>query len=96
MAEEIKEVEEEMDYYSGVGEGYNGPIRVKLAYVEDKLHKIKVLGHQEDYEWYVKAKKPIIEAVIATQSTDVDVVSGATYTSNGLIEAIENAMSKVE
>lgn len=93
LAQEIKE---DIDYYQGVGEGYNGSITVKVGYVDNKIYKIRVIDHQEDYEWYSKAKKPIIEAVIAKQSTDIDGISGATYTSDGLIEAIANAMSKVE
>ena len=89
-------VEEALDYYTGVGEGYNGEITVKIGVLEGEIRKIKVIDHSEDYEWYVEAKKPIINGVIDAQSTDIDVVSGATYTSNGLLEAIENAIQKIE
>ncbi len=41
-------------------------------------------------------KKPIIDAIIEAQSTEVDVVSGATYSSLGIIEAVENAMKKIQ
>lgn len=89
-------IEEALDYYTGIGEGYNGEITVKVGVLEGEIRKIKVIDHSEDYEWYVEAKKPIINGVIDAQSTDIDVVSGATYTSNGLLEAIEDAIEKIE
>lgn len=86
---------EELDYYTGVGQGYNGEITVRVGLLENTIKTIKVIDHSEDYDWYMEAKKPIIDAVIDAQSTDIDVVSGATYTSNGLLEAIENALKKL-
>ncbi|MFR8976374.1 MAG: FMN-binding protein [Christensenellales bacterium] len=38
----------------------------------------------------------MIADILAKQSTDVDVVSGVTLTSNGIIEAVNNALAQVK
>lgn len=81
-------------YYIGEGEGYQGTIKVSVGIEDGKITKIDVTDHSEDFEWYSKAKNPIIDSVIETQSSDVDVVSGATYTSEGIINAISNALEQ--
>ena len=50
-------------------------------------------SYQDDEQYFSQAKSAIIDEVIKTQSTDVSTVSGATYSSQGLIEAIKNALS---
>lgn len=81
-------------YYVGEGEGYEGTIKVSLGIDDGKITKIDVVEHSEDLEWYSQAKDPIIASVLETQSPDVDIVSGATYTSEGIINAINNALEK--
>ncbi len=96
MVDAVETIEDNAIYYKGTGEGYNGDLTVKVGIENDIITTIKVIDHQEDYEWYSKAKKPIIDAIIEAQSTEVDVVSGATYSSLGIIEAVENAMKKIQ
>lgn len=85
-----------IQHVTGVGEGYNGEITVKVGYDGETLVEVKVIDHQEDYDWYVEAKKPIIESILNAQSTEVDVVSGATFTSLGIIEAVQDAVDKIK
>ncbi|QCX34720.1 FMN-binding protein [Caloramator sp. E03] len=80
--------------YYGVGEGHVGKIKIELA--TDKYH-IKEIRVIEDEEIPIIAKKVyeiIPKKVIKANSTDVEVVTGATYTSKGLIDAINDALKK--
>lgn len=77
--------------YYGTGEGRNGEIKVKLTIKNKKIVSLVVVSHKEDAPYFAKAKK-ILTMVLKRQSAKVDVVSGATLSSNGLIEAIENAL----
>jgi uncharacterized protein with FMN-binding domain len=66
---------------------------VKVVVKNHKIASITVTSYQDDKQYFSQAKSSIIPAVISSQSTDVSTVSGATYSSKGLIEAIENALS---
>lgn len=89
-----EEAADNATYYEGEAEGYAGNIKVSVGIDDGKITKIEVIEHNEDLEWYSQAKGPIIASVIETQSAEVDVVSGATYTSEGFINAISNALEK--
>ncbi len=81
--------------YYGSARGYAGNIRVKVVIRDHKLISIDVVEVEADDAPYVaKAKKGVISAMLHTQSISVDTVSGATYSSNGIIKAVENAIAK--
>lgn len=78
--------------YEGEGTGFGGPIRVSVTFLDGLVTEILVLEHSETPGISDPAIEQIPAAMIEVQSTDVDVVAGATYTSEGLIEAVENAL----
>ena len=80
--------------YIGVGKGFGGDIKVKVTMDGDKIAKIDVLEHGETAGICDGAFNTIPDAVSAAQSTTVDVVSGATFSSKGLLEAIDNALAQ--
>ncbi|MPQ43337.1 FMN-binding protein [Clostridium tarantellae] len=80
--------------YIGVSKGFRDDIKVKAIIKYGKINKIELLSHNDDKEFMDKAKK-VIENVLNKQSiSGVDTVSGATYSSKGILEAISNATSK--
>lgn len=79
--------------YAGNGQGFRGTTSVKVVVKNHKITSITVTSYQDDEQYFSQAKSSIINAVISSQSTDVDTVTGATYSSQGLIEAIQNALS---
>lgn len=81
-------------YYVGSSAGYKGNIKVKVGVLDGKITKISVLEQQEDWDYYNKAKKGVINQILEKQSTEVDVVSGATYSSKGIIGAVKDAIEK--
>ena len=53
---------------------------------------ITVLSYQDDYKYFVQAEDSVIWQILNYQSADVDAVSGATFSSNSIIEAVSDAL----
>ncbi len=79
--------------YEGTGTGYAGKITVSVEIKDKKIVAIDVLYVEADDEAFFNRAKGVIDKIIAAQSLDVDVVSGATYSSNGIISAVRNALT---
>lgn len=58
-----------------------------------KISSIQIID-TSDGDSYIQSASGLISNIIATQSTNVDTVSGATYSSVGIIEAVRNALSQ--
>ena len=81
--------------YSGTGSGYEGPITLEVTIEEDRITWIEVTDNIEDPEFFQPALS-VLEDVINAQHTDLDAVSGATYSSYGLLDAVDDALSKAK
>ena len=81
--------------YIGEANGFGGPIKVKVTMDGDKIAKIDVLSHGDTPGICDKAFASIPQAIIDAQSTQVDVAAGATFSSKGIMAAVEDALSKV-
>lgn len=79
--------------YFGVGEGYLGEMTVAVRIENGAIARVTVIESQDDAAYWNKALG-VVDEVIASQSTAVDAVSGATYSSKGLLAAIDDALSK--
>lgn len=79
--------------YIGVGEGYRGDIKVSVVIKNGKIYKINILSTEDDEQFFSKARK-LTSSIITKQTADVDTISGATFSSNGIIEAVSNALQK--
>ncbi|HBF77600.1 MAG TPA: flavocytochrome c [Clostridiaceae bacterium] len=80
--------------YIGEGEGKGGKIKAEVTIDGGKIKDVKVVEQHETEGIWEEPAKEIIKNVIATNSANVDTVSGATLTSQGLIDAIKDALSK--
>ena len=81
--------------YIGEANGFGGPIKVKVTMDGDKIARIDVLSHGDTPGICDKAFSTIPQAIIDAQSADVDVASGATFSSQGIMAAVKDALSKV-
>ena len=81
--------------YIGEAEGFGGPVKVKVTMDGDKIAKIDVLSHSDTPGICDAAYNTIPQAIIDEQSTQVDVSAGATFSSKGIMAAVEDALSKV-
>lgn len=80
---------------SGVGEGYNGDVKVVLK-VKEKGSEIKIIGVDVDHEDTPPIANPALETlkaqtIQAQNPEEIDMVSGATYTSEGYVEGLKAA-----
>lgn len=78
--------------YKGSATGFSGPVTVAVTIMDKKITSIDILSSTDDEAFFNRAKA-VIDRIIASQSFDVDVVSGATYSSNGIIAAVKNALT---
>ena len=78
---------------TGTADGFGGPITVSVTMDGDTITAVEVVSNSETPEIAGAALEQIPAAIVAANSPDVDVVSGATYTSNGIINAVKNAIS---
>lgn len=82
--------------YTGSGKGFGGTISVKVTVKNGKISVIDVTSASGETASYFSKAKGIIPKMISGQTTNVDAASGATYSSNGIITAVRNALSKAE
>ena len=78
--------------YKGSATGYRGSVTVAVTILNKKIVSIDILSASDDEAFFNRAKG-VIDRIISSQSLDVDVVSGATYSSNGIIGAVKNALT---
>lgn len=79
--------------YYGTGSGFGGTLKVKVEISGGKITSIQIMENQDGSEYISKASA-LINTIIQNQSTNVDTVSGATYSSVGIIQAVRNALSQ--
>lgn len=77
--------------YSGSGTGFKGNVDVSVVISGGKISSIDIVKNVDDAEYFDRAKK-IVDDMVKNQTADVDTVSGATYSSNGIIDAVNNAL----
>ncbi len=98
----IKEVNEDMTgniyrdgTFTGEAQGYRPGLKVSVTIKNNKIVSIKITEHnEENSRFYTKPINTIPQKIIAAQNLEVDVVSGATFTSTGIINAVRNALSQ--
>ena len=80
--------------YLGTGSGKGGPVKVKTTIVEGKITAVEVVEHTETPGFFEPAIEAIPAAIVAAQSAQVDIVAGATATSNAIMTAVAEAMTQ--
>lgn len=79
-------------YYEGTGNGFAGPVKLFIEIKDKSIIGIYIVKTSDDAGFFNRAKEGVTASILEKQSTDVDTVSGATYSSRGIIEAVSNAM----
>ena len=80
--------------YTGSGTGFGGTITVQVTVSNHKIVSINILDASSETASYFANAQGVISRIISSQSPNVDAVSGATYSSNGIISAVQNALSQ--
>ncbi|MBU3185974.1 4Fe-4S binding protein [Clostridium estertheticum] len=83
--------------YIGKGSGFHGgTTQMSVTIKNNKITKVETVSNGDTPDFYARAEGTIISQIISTQSTTVDAVSGATYSSEGIISATQEALSKAK
>lgn len=80
--------------YEGTGTGFRGTTKVSVVVENGAITDITVNSYEDDSEFFTRAEGVVIREIIDSQSLDVQAVSGATFSSNSIIEAVSNALGK--
>lgn len=75
-------------------EGNHGPINVRTTFSEDRITDVVVFDHGETAGLTAPVFKRIPQSIVEQQSLNIDAISGATLTSNGIIDAVSLAVVK--
>ena len=80
--------------YTGKADGRNGEITVDVTFSEDAITDIAVTNHQETAGIADAAINDLPGEIVASQSLAVDANSGATFTSEGIVNAVADAVTQ--
>ena len=81
--------------YYGVAEGYLGDVKVAIVLKNKTLQSVEILENEDDAAFFNRARA-VVNHIVKNQTTGVDVVSGATYSSNGIINAVKAALESAK
>jgi uncharacterized protein with FMN-binding domain len=86
-------------YTGSVAQTRWGPVQVKITVQSGKITKVTVLqqpnGNQKDAEINSFALPILIDETVQTQSANIDMVSGATVTSEGYAQSLQGALMRL-
>ena len=81
--------------YYGTAEGYLGDVKVAIVLKNHTIQSVQILGNEDDAAFFNRARA-VVNHIVKNQTTGVDVVSGATYSSNGIINAVKAALESAK
>lgn len=81
--------------YTATAEGFGGPITVQVTITGDTITDITIVSHDGETTSYFAKARSVVSAILETGTpTGVDAVSGATYSSTGILNAVKQALAK--
>ena len=81
--------------YTGSGTGFRGATtEVSVTIQNGEITDVTTIAHGDDRPYYDSAYDSVANDIISSQSSEVDAVSGATYSSIGIMEAVQNALDQ--
>lgn len=82
--------------YTGVGQGFRPNLKVSVTVKNGKITNIEMLSNEETPQFFNRAASVVPSEIVQSQSTEVDAVSGATRSSNGIMMAVSDALSNAQ
>jgi uncharacterized protein with FMN-binding domain len=79
-------------FYEGTGSGYRGTVHVRIQTSAAGIEDIAIISHQESSFPGQAAMEELLEQILETGETELDAISGATYSSRGFLQAVEDAL----
>jgi polyferredoxin len=83
--------------YTGTGTGFRGGVtEIAVTILRNKITNIETVSSQDTPRFYSRVEGTMFDQIQSTQSTVVDTVSGATFSCDGIIEAVQDALNQAE
>lgn len=80
--------------YTGEAQGFGGPIELEVSIQDGQIADITILSAENEDGAYFSMAQDIIPVILEQQSADVDTISGATFSSTGIRDAVALAIEK--
>lgn len=78
--------------YTGIGQGFRGETKTTVIVENGNITDVTIVSYDDDDEYFNRAKNTIISEIITNQDVNVAAISGATFSSNGIMESVANAL----
>lgn len=83
--------------YTGSSMGFRGSIDVSVTFQDDQITDVEVVSINDDPQFYMPAVQTLPQEILNNQGTDnVQAISGSTFSSNGIINAANNAIAEAQ
>lgn len=82
--------------WEGTGTGFGGEIRAAVTVEKGEITGVEILSADSEDSAYFNMAKVLSDRIVEEQSTEIDTVSGATYSSKGILEAASDALNQAE
>ena len=79
--------------YVGSSRGYGGTVRVQVTMENGSITEVEILDASHETRQFLRRAKRLLTTVVDAQGWEVDAVSEATYTSRGILGAVQNALT---
>lgn len=80
--------------YTGEAQGFGGPVDVEVIVENGMISEINITSAEKEDGAYLSMAEDIIPSILEAQSADVDTISGATFSSTGIKEAVAQALEE--
>ena len=82
--------------YTGEAQGYGGTVKMEVTIEHGQITDCTVLSAEKEDTAYFDAAQGVIDEVLDEQTAEVDTVSGATFSSRGILGAVEDALEQAK
>ncbi len=79
--------------FTGSAQGYGGTVTTQVVIENGYIASVEVIDHAGETEAYFSQAEGLTEKIVSAQGTNVDAVSGATFSSAGIINGVNEALN---
>ncbi|MCD7843894.1 MAG: FMN-binding protein [Clostridiales bacterium] len=80
--------------YTGTGTGFGGEITLSVTIEGGEIIEVEIVSAPGEDPSYLSQAETLLDSIVNAQSADLDTVSGATFSSTGILEAAQNALEE--
>ena len=80
--------------FQGEAEGYGGPVCVQVTIENGYITNVELISAENEDQAWLNMALPLLDVIVQQQTTHVDVVSGATFSSSGILNGATRALSQ--